>query len=79
MKRETFEIKYENTTVKKHKWNSSIRETERLVGEIAKLQGCKYHLVGSESHKEGFSFTHGSRTWQNDNKDTVKFEIKKVS
>jgi hypothetical protein len=80
MKRETFEIKYSDRTATKHKWNSAIRETERLIKQLANDERTTYHLVGSESNKDkdGHYYEHGYRTWQGDNGNAVTFTIHKI-
>jgi hypothetical protein len=42
-----------NTT--KNAWNSSIREIEKLVREMATAENSSYELTGSHSEKEGLS------------------------
>lgn len=63
-KQENFKISFNGKEIIKHKWNSSIRETEFLIGEIAKSEKTIYKLVNSESIKEGFGFVKGFREWE---------------
>lgn len=76
-KRENFKIVFNEKEVIKHKWNSSIRETELLIAEIAKAEKTTYNLVNSESIKEGFGFVRGFREWKGDNGKVVRFVIEK--
>lgn len=63
--------------VTKHKWNSAIRETEALIKEIAIQENTVYELVESHSHKEGFGFVKGHRTWKGKNGNVVTFSVVK--
>lgn len=76
-KRENFKISFDGKEVIKHKWNSSIRETESLIGKIAKAEKTTYNLVNSESIKEGFGFVSGFREWKGDNGKIIRFIIEK--
>lgn len=79
MKRENFEIKLNGQVVAiKHKWNSSIREIERQVKEIARQGGTVYSLVDSSSVKEGFEHVMGTRVWVSVAGVVQKFEVKKL-
>lgn len=80
MKRENFRITSTiGHDVTKHKWNSSIREIERLVGELVKDVGATYCLTGSLSNKEDGKYTNGNREWTNQsNGCVVVFTINKV-
>jgi hypothetical protein len=50
--------------VVKHAWNSSIREIEKLVQEMAQQEHTTYTLTGTNSVKEGFNHVSGYREWQ---------------
>lgn len=76
-KRENFTIKYNGQEIVKHAWNASIRETEKIVGQIAKEEQTIYNLTDSQSFKEGFSHVHGHRVWTGDNGKSVTFVINK--
>lgn len=78
MKRETYKIT-SNTGIEtaKFKWNSAIRETESLIGAIAKDELANYKLVDSVSIKGDCGHVKGSRTWQGSNGKTVIFTIEK--
>lgn len=77
--RENFQItSTEGHSVIKHKWNSSIRCTESLIGEIAKEERTTYSLVDSISNKEGFNHNNGSRTWESTSGKRVVFSVRKV-
>lgn len=79
MKRENFLItSSDGHNVIKFKWNSANREVENLIGEVAKAKGVDYHLVDSESVKEGFYHVKGSRTWKSVDGKVVVFTIEKV-
>lgn len=80
MKREQFSISSTvGHRVIKNAWNSSLREIERLVRELAKEASTTYQLCGSESHKNGFNYVSGSRTWENQrNGGQVVFTIQKI-
>lgn len=80
MKRENFLItSTDGHNVVKFKWNSANREIENLIGEVAQAEGVKYHLVDSESVKEGFNHVKGSRTWKSVDGKVVVFTIEKVA
>lgn len=79
MKRENFLItSTDGHEVIKFKWNSANREVENLIGLIAEVEGVNYHLVDSESVKEGFNHVKGSRTWKSVDGKVVVFTIQKV-
>ena len=71
-KRENFKISFNGKEVLKHKWNSSIRETESLIGKIAKEEKTTYNLVSSESVKEGTCHVKGYREWLGDNGNSAR-------
>lgn len=80
MKRENFLItSTDGHNVVKFKWNSANREVENLIGEVAQVEGVNYHLVDSESVKEGFNHVKGSRTWKSVDGKVVVFTIEKVA
>lgn len=64
MQRETFRITSNlGQDVVKHKWNSAVRETEKMMQGIAKEHNSVYDLTSSESIKEGFYHVKGKRVW----------------
>jgi len=75
--RENFTIQYNGKEVLKHAWNASIREVEKIVGQIAKEEQTIYNLTDSASFKEGFYHVHGYREWTGDNGKSVTFVINK--
>lgn len=80
MKREKFLItSTDGHEVIKFKWNSANREVENLIGLIAEAEGVNYHLVDSESVKEGFNHVKGSRTWKSVDGKVVVFTIEKMT
>lgn len=80
MKREQFLItSTDGHNVIKFKWNSANREVENLVGLTAQAEGVDYHLIDSESVKEGFHHVKGSRTWKSVDGKVVVFTIQKVA
>lgn len=80
MKRENFLItSTDGHKVIKFKWNSAKREVENLIGEVAQTEGVSYHLVDSESVKEGLYHVKGSRTWKSTEGKVIVFTIEKVA
>jgi hypothetical protein len=59
----------------KHAWNSSIREIEKLVQEMAQQEKTTYTLTGSNGVKEGFNYVSGYREWQSAEGKYVMFDI----
>lgn len=81
MKREQFKITCNGKDVAiKSTWNASLRHVETTIRATARLDGCLYELVGSESNKDSKGRYHvsGSRTWQGKNGNTVVFLINKI-
>jgi hypothetical protein len=81
MKREEFLItSTEGHNVVKNKWNSANREVERLVGEVAQVEGADYRLTDSKSEKTGFYHVSGVRVWtrKSDGKE-ISFFITKIA
>lgn len=78
MKRENFTITYNGEQVIKHKWNSSLREIEAIVRQIARDECAVYNLIDKESTKGETGFVAGYRTWQSTSGKTIRFDIKKV-
>lgn len=62
----------------RHKWNAANRVVEAKVLEIARAEETMYHLVDSESKKEGKFHYEGIRVWKGDNGNVIRFEIKKI-
>lgn len=80
MKREAFLIvSTDGHNVTKTKWNAANRAVEGLVKELANAESTTYHLVDSESVKEGFNHVKGSRTWKSLTGKVVVFTIEKVA
>ena len=79
MKRQQFHItSTAGHNVIKFKWNSSIREIERLVKELAVNDKATYSLTNSESIKDGFSHAMGLREWTRQDGLVVKFMVSKI-
>ena len=76
-KRENFIIQYSEKQIVKHAWNASIRETEKIIGQIAKEEQTIYNLTDSKSVKKGFGHVQGYRTWTGENGKSVTFVINK--
>ena len=81
MKREQFRItSTEGHNIVKSAWNSSNRAIEKLAKELAIRDETYYCKSGSQSVKDGFYFTSGTREWTNQNTGaTVLFTIAKES
>lgn len=80
MKRENFLItSTDGHEVIKLKWNSVNREVENLIGLVAQTEGVNYHLIDSESVKQGFHHVKGTRTWKSTTGKVVVFTIQKVA
>ncbi len=81
MKRDNFKITMTHGAVifetVKHKWNSAMREVEKLVKEVAVLDKSDYRLTDSQSVKQDFNYIVGSRTWTGDNGNIIVFNIVK--
>lgn len=78
MKRENFEIRFNDQVVVKHAWNSSIREIEKIVKEIALEEQQMYTLTSktSELHPTMYKKHHnGTRVWTGENGKQISFTI----
>ena len=79
MKREQFLItSTEGHNVIKYKWNSSCREVENIVGQIAKEESSYWELVNSECEKEGKFHVSGMKVWQRADGKQISFFITKL-
>lgn len=79
MKREQFLITSTvGHNIIKHKWNSSIREVERLIREHARNNSEYWSLIESTSQKETYYFVSGMRVWQSDKGEKITFYITKI-
>ncbi len=78
MTRENYTIIFGAQRVTKHKWNSSIRVTEQLIGDIARAESTTYELTNSFNSPKGlYGFEHGFRIWTGRNGNVVTFTIQK--
>ena len=76
MKRDTFIVEYgSNPPLKAHSWNGALRKIEATARELARAEGCFYHLTETQSNKP--EFTEGFRVWSNGVK-SIRFTIRKV-
>jgi hypothetical protein len=64
--------------VVKHAYNSSLREIECLVRELARKESTVYSLTGSNGVKEGFNYVSGYREWTSREGKAVMFNIELV-
>jgi hypothetical protein len=65
-----------NTT--KNAWNSSIREIEKLVREMATAENTVYTLTGTNGEKDSIgNHIRGYREWQSKEGKYVMFDIEK--
>jgi len=72
MRRKNFKIEFNGKTVIKHAFNSSVRETERLIRQISNEEQSGYILIGKTFDKVNLN---GSRIWKGENGNVVKFVI----
>ena len=79
MKRENYEITFNNETIIKHAWNASNREIEKQISIIAKSECQDYTKTGSTNvlHPTAYKkHISGTRTWVGDDGTTIVFSIK---
>jgi hypothetical protein len=77
MKRSEYIVSYGDQSFVKYKWNSAIREIERVIGYIANFDKSTYNLIDSGGEKLDGNYVKGFRTWRSDKGHTVTFNIVK--
>lgn len=80
MKRKTYEITASNGyRSTKNAWNSSIREVERAIRELAIAERATYELADQASFRDGgHDHVRGFRTWKTPAGKLVTFHIQRI-